>query len=254
MCSRGTARGGLGLSASARMPESPPLYAYVLDADDDLAQELDVRTRSRRASARHGASARCRARRVRPRAVVRAAGHGPGLLILDGLLAVHTRIVDRTVTELVGSGDLLQPMERRTDEMVERATTWRALRPTRFALLDEEFAQRVLPWPQIAHALLRRAERRTRRPRRDAGDLVPAAARGAAVLLFWHLAEPLGPRRDQPASGCRCRSRTACSASSWRRSGRRSRTRSRGWREAGLVTGAPGTGTCTAGSTSTSAR
>ena len=33
----------------------------------------------------------------------------PGLLILDGLLAVHTRIVDRTVTELVGPGDLLQP-------------------------------------------------------------------------------------------------------------------------------------------------
>ena len=26
-------------------PQSPPLYAYVLDADDDLAAELDVRTR-----------------------------------------------------------------------------------------------------------------------------------------------------------------------------------------------------------------
>ena len=70
MCSRGLRRGGRDSPRARGRPESPPLYAYVLDADDDLAEELDVRMRRRRASARHRASARCRARRVRPRAVV----------------------------------------------------------------------------------------------------------------------------------------------------------------------------------------
>src|SRR5690348_18390977 len=32
----------------------------------------------------------------------------PGLLLVDGLLVAETRIADRTVTELLGSGDLLQ--------------------------------------------------------------------------------------------------------------------------------------------------
>ena len=32
-------------STSARRPETPALWAYVLDADDDLAEELDVRMR-----------------------------------------------------------------------------------------------------------------------------------------------------------------------------------------------------------------
>ena len=40
-----------------------------------------------------------------------AVGNGPGLLILDGLVAIETRVGDRTATELLGAGDLLQPPE-----------------------------------------------------------------------------------------------------------------------------------------------
>jgi CRP/FNR family cyclic AMP-dependent transcriptional regulator len=177
-----------GLSASALTPQSPPLYCYVLDADDDLAQVLDVRTgfTARQLATARAVDAQPGECDLEPWFV--AAGHGPGLLLLEGLLAVHTRIVDRTVTELVGAGDLLQPARHRTDEMIERATTWRALRTTRFALLDEEFDQRVLPWPQIAHALLRRAERRT--ADLDAVRAISCQPRLAVrlVLLFWHLA------------------------------------------------------------------
>jgi CRP/FNR family transcriptional regulator, cyclic AMP receptor protein len=119
-------------------------------------------------------------------------------------VAVHTRIVDRTVTELLGPGDLLQPQHRRMDDMVERDTTWRALITTRFALLDEGFDQRVLPWPQIAHALLRRAERRC-----DDNDALRAIScqprlEVRLVLLLWHLAarwgrvEPAGLRVSLP--------------------------------------------------------
>ncbi len=36
---------GPDAGAAPSAPASPPLYAYVLDADDDLADELDMRTR-----------------------------------------------------------------------------------------------------------------------------------------------------------------------------------------------------------------
>ena len=58
-----------------------------------------------RLSARQHATARildAETGRVRSRLVVRHVGGGPGLLILDGLIAVDTRVADRTATELVG--------------------------------------------------------------------------------------------------------------------------------------------------------
>jgi len=149
-----------GRSARATAPESPPLYAYLLDADDDLAEELDIRTRF---AARQVATARvleADSGECDLESWFAVVGDGPGLLILDGLVAVDTRITNRTVTELLGSGDLLQPLSRHVDDIVERVASWRALCACRFALLDTEFAERVLPWPQIGHALLRRSERR----------------------------------------------------------------------------------------------
>ena len=37
-------------------------------------------------------------------------GHGPGVLVLDGVLSVDVRVGDRTATEIVGDGDVLQPL------------------------------------------------------------------------------------------------------------------------------------------------
>ena len=185
------------LSVRARRPESPPLYAYVLEADDDLAQELDVRMRlgAGRVATAKVLDAKPGECELSP--WLEAVGHGPGLLVLDGLVAVHTRVADRTVTELLGLGDLLQPLTARVDDMIEPVATWNALQPTRFALLDDEFAERVLPWPQIAQALLRRAERR-------AGDLAVLRAISCQprlevrlVLMLWHLAARWG--RVEPA-------------------------------------------------------
>jgi hypothetical protein len=36
----------------------------------------------------------------------------PGLLVLDGLLAIDVSVGDRTATELIGAGDLVQPSDR----------------------------------------------------------------------------------------------------------------------------------------------
>ena len=191
-------------SERAIAPESSPLYAYLLDADDDLAEELDIRTRF---AARQLATARVLEASTGEcdlESWLAAVGHGPGLLILDGLVAADTRIANRTVTELLGSGDLLQPLSRHVDDMIERAASWRALCACRFALLDAEFAERVLPWPQIGHALLRRTERRAE----DLGVLRAISCQPRLevrlVLFLWHLAarwgrvEPTGIRLMLP--------------------------------------------------------
>jgi len=177
-----------GDSADAKQPASPQLYVYLLDADDDLAEELDVRMRF---AARQLATVRvleAETGKCDLESWFAAVGRGPGLLILDGLVAVDTRISNRTVTELLGSGDLLQPLSRHVDDLIERSASWQALCPCRFALLDAEFADRVLPWPQIGHALLRRTERRTE----DLGVMRAISCQPRLevrlVLFLWHLA------------------------------------------------------------------
>jgi CRP/FNR family cyclic AMP-dependent transcriptional regulator len=191
-------------SERTRAPESAPLYIYLLDADDDLAEELDIRTRF---AARQLATARVLEANTGEcdlESWFAAVGHGPGLLILDGLVACDTRIVDRTVTQLQGSGDLLQPPSRDVDDMIERVASWRALSACRLALLDAEFAERVLPWPQIGHTLLRR----TQRGAEDLGMLRAISCQPRLevrlVLFLWHLAarwgrvEPTGIRLMLP--------------------------------------------------------
>jgi CRP/FNR family transcriptional regulator, cyclic AMP receptor protein len=191
-------------SERTRAPESSPLYTYLLDADDDLAEDLDLRARF---AARQLATARVLEVDMGEcdlESWFAAVGHGPGLLILDGLVAFDTRIADRTVTQLQGSGNLLQPPSRDVDDMIERVSSWRALSASRLALLDAEFAERVLPWPQIGHTLLRRTQRGVE----DLGMLRAISCQPRLevrlVLFLWHLAarwgrvEPTGIRLMLP--------------------------------------------------------
>jgi hypothetical protein len=122
----------------------------------------------------------------------RSIGRGPGLLILDGLVAFETRVGDRTACELTGAGDLLQPSWPRAEELLAQRDGWRALWPTRFAMLDQEFAERVRPWPQIGQALLRRAGRRIAET--DALRAIACQPRLEVrlVLLLWHLSTRWG--------------------------------------------------------------
>jgi CRP-like cAMP-binding protein len=88
--------------------------------------------------------------------------------------------------------------------MLERGSTWHALVPARIALLDDTFAERVKPWPQISHTLLNRACAR-------AADLDVQRAITSQPrlevrlsLFLWHLAgrwghvEPGGIRLALP--------------------------------------------------------
>ncbi len=187
-----------------RAPESASLYTYLLDADDDLAQEFDIRMR---VAARQVATVRVLSAEAGPcdlAPLFAAVGQGPGLLILDGLIAFETRVGGRTACELTGAGDLLQPPFPRAEQLIEPSDAWRALWPTRFGLLDHEFAERVRPWPQIGMVLLRRAGRRVA----DADALRAIACQPRLEvrlsLLMWHLAtrwgrvEPTGIRLTLP--------------------------------------------------------
>lgn len=200
---------GEGARSAPRPPapaalESRRLFAYVLDADEDLAQELHARTRfaarqvltARRLDAEPGGCDLSEwLERVRS---------GPGLLIIDGLLADETHVAGRTLTELLGAGDLLQPPFQNAEEMLTERTSWRALSCTRFALLDGEFAERARPWPALARALLRRAERRAHELNVIRAISCQPRLELRLVLYLWHIAarwgrvEPGGLRVSLP--------------------------------------------------------
>jgi CRP-like cAMP-binding protein len=130
--------------------------------------------------------------------------HGPGLLVLGGVLALSVRVGDRTSVELIGAGDLLQPVRGEAERLLPCAVSWRALLPMRFAVLDEAFARRVRFWPAMTHALLRRSARRV--INLDVQRAIAAQPRLEVrlALLLWHLAgrwgkvEPGGIRLPVP--------------------------------------------------------
>jgi len=181
-----------------RRPEPTALYAYLLDADDELAEEFDVRAR---VAVRQLATARVLQVAVGECDLsgwFEIASQGPGLLVLDGLVALETRTGDRVAAELLGAGDLLQAPTLPTDELLERSCKWRALWPTRFALLDADFVDRVRPFPQVVRALVSRACRRTAEL-----DVLRAITSQPRLevrlsLLLWHLAARWG--KVEPAS------------------------------------------------------
>jgi len=93
---------------------------------------------------------------------------------------------------------LTLPSTLPTDDILERSCHWRALRPTRLALLDEDFVDRVRPFPQVARALLSRACRRT--AELDVLRAITSQPRLEVrlVLLLWHLAARWG--KVEPAA------------------------------------------------------
>jgi hypothetical protein len=184
-------------------PKRSSSFHYLLDLDVDLAEALDVRMRL---VARPAATAMifdADVGEVKLAERLAAARTGPGVLVLDGVIAVNVQVGDRVAAELLGSGDIVEACEE-GDDLLACATEWRGLVPTRFAVLDGGFVQRVRPWPQIMQALLNRVERRARNLNVQRAIASQPRLEVRLALLLWHLAarwgrvEPGGIRLPLP--------------------------------------------------------
>ena len=182
----------------------PSLNQYLLDLDVELLEELDPSLRSAARSAVTTVAFGTDAGAVPLSEWLAAARSGPGLLVLDGVLAAGIHVGDRIAAELLGAGDVIQPWREEDEELLACDVQWRALVPSRFALLDEVFAQRAAPWPQIIYALLRRTGRRSRRINLQRAISAQPRLEVRLALLLWHLAgrwgkvEPGGIRLPLP--------------------------------------------------------
>jgi CRP/FNR family transcriptional regulator, cyclic AMP receptor protein len=190
-------------TARTKQRGRPSSYHYLLDLDVDLAEELDIRLRLAARPAVTAVTFEAEVGQLKLSDWLALSAPGPGLLVLDGVLAVNVQVGDRIAAELVGAGDLIQPWHCEDAELVCEIG-WRALRATRLALLDAAFAQRVQPWPQITLALLHRAGRRTRRLNVQRAIAAQPRLEVRLALLLWHLAarwgkvEPGGVRLSLP--------------------------------------------------------
>jgi hypothetical protein len=117
--------------------------------------------------------------------------HGPGLLVLHGVIARETHVAGRTATELLGPGDLLRPWDHEVEPM-PYAVAYRVLEAADVALLDAFFADRVRPWPAILGEVTACAVQRA-----ESLALQRAIASHPRVdmrvsMLLWHLATRWG--------------------------------------------------------------
>ena len=172
--------------------EYPRSLQCLLDIDADLAEQLDTEVLP---AARAAAIALTFEADPGPLAVagwLASTSPGPGVLILDGVIVVTVRVGDRVAAELIGAGDLVQPISPEHDEVLSCDVRWRALVPSRFALLDHDFAKRVRFWPQINEAVLRRAARRSMSLNVQRAIAAQPRLEVRLTLLLWHLAARWG--------------------------------------------------------------
>jgi len=128
----------------------------------------------------------------------KVARSGFGLLVVSGILS--RRVVQNEChgAELVGPGDLLRPWDRVGDwASIPTEASWLVIERTRVAILDEDFARRAAPFPEIALALIRRGLLRSRYLAILVAIISQRRIESRLTMLFWHLADRFGQRRGQ---------------------------------------------------------
>jgi hypothetical protein len=113
--------------------------------------------------------------------------HGPGLLIVHGVIAKEVHVAGRTATELLGPGDLLRPWDVEEDP-VPVDVVWRVIAETELAVLDAFFADRVRPWPALTADLMARAVQRAEGLAVQRAIASHPRVDMRVSMLLWHLA------------------------------------------------------------------
>ena len=166
--------------------------AYVLDEDADLA---DLVPEARLGAARQSSLAAVvdlapglwDARREADRA-----RDGYGLLVLDGVLVRRVGYAGRFGAELLADGDLLRPWEFDGVDTLGFETGWRVLVPTRLAVLDLLWTERMVRYLRVGPALAGRALVRSRRLTAMMAIAQHPRLDERLWMLFWELADRHG--------------------------------------------------------------
>jgi CRP/FNR family transcriptional regulator, cyclic AMP receptor protein len=166
----------------------------VLDADPDLAKDVPP-----------GQLPVARARALAPTIALPPGDWRPpaprggehrghlGLLVLSGLMTRNINLLGRVSMELLGAEDLLRPYDDgEPGASVPHSVTYTVHEPTRLAVLDRSFAERVVPWPEVTSALIARAVRRSLWLDAHLAILENPSVEIRTLLFLWHLADRWG--------------------------------------------------------------
>ena len=132
-----------------------------------------------------------------PRGAGARMGAGLGMLVLEGFLIRRVGIDGRFGAELLGEGDLLRPSQGEFDSpLLPLETGWIVPEPSRLAVLDEDFVQRLAQYPELVPAIVARAMQRARNLAVNMAIVHQARVDVRLQMLLWHLAGRWGRVRS----------------------------------------------------------
>ena len=117
---------------------------------------------------------------------------GYGLLVLDGVLIRRVGYDGRFGAELLADGDLLRPWEFDGEDLLGFETGWRVLVPTRQAVLDLQWTERMGRFSRVGPALAGRALVRSRRLAAMMAIAQQPRLDERLWMMFWELADRHG--------------------------------------------------------------
>ena len=116
---------------------------------------------------------------------------GTAVLVVDGLLARDATLRDRTATQLLGPGDVVDPWATGED-LLACDVSWFVHEPTTLAALGGRFAMATRRWPQLALNVQRRLSSRADRLAGQAAALQLPNVDQRVVAVLWQLADRFG--------------------------------------------------------------
>jgi hypothetical protein len=136
----------------------------------------------------------------------RLPGHGPaittisaatphrlGLLVLDGVLARDVYLEDVAGTELLGTGDLVQPSAPAGPECLPgHEVLWTVSAECRIAVVDARCAIALARYPEVYAVLLERIDRSAQRLATAQAITALNRVERRLLAMLWHLAERWG--------------------------------------------------------------
>jgi len=167
----------------------------LLDHDPDLGRGLDsVRLTAAQRDAR-AAVLEVKTGAWSPDHLPNGLRAGLGLLILDGAVVRRIGHRRRGGAELLGPGDIVRPWDSDAESggsLTALPTSWKVIEPLRLAVLDQRFAARIAPYPEISARLLARATERAKAILVQMAIAHHARIDDRLALALWHVAERWG--------------------------------------------------------------